>query len=86
MSGGPSYVIHGGQKISCSDVTERFYKKVIDTVMENTKHKFSENGISDRVHEKLKLVRSCLVQCKIIYFCCGYFQILLLQLASIPDL
>lgn len=49
----------GGQTGSSSknlDKTEEFYKAVIDKVMEKTKKIFSENGVSDKVRDKLKKV------------------------------
>lgn len=36
--------------------TQKFYEKIMDKVCENVKEYFLVNGVSDKIHEKLKKV------------------------------
>ncbi len=52
----PSYQMSHSSSGQPLERTEKFYKRVIEKVMESSKKHFSENGVSDRVHEKLRQV------------------------------
>lgn len=59
MSSDPTYGLSTGEDILAMPQTERFYKSVINKVMENTKHHFLANGVSEKIHDRLKKVRIC---------------------------
>lgn len=48
------YNLSNTSKRTPGEITETFYKSIINKVMNNSKILFSQNGLSERAHEKLK--------------------------------
>lgn len=58
MSTDPSYGLNVKEDPANMTQTERFYKNVINKVMIATKNHFIANGVSEKVHDKVKKVNS----------------------------
>jgi hypothetical protein len=56
MNSNSAYGLSHGEPIVKMTKTEKFYKSVIDKVMDSTRHHFLANGVSEKVHERLKKV------------------------------
>jgi hypothetical protein len=58
MNTDPSYGLNMKEDPVNMTQTERFYKNVINKVMIATKNHFIANGVSEKVHDKLKKVKT----------------------------